>query len=121
MFHNETNDINEQGQQMLDDFATYIGVKAGTIMAGTFGSMVSMAVISGPIWYRLCLFMGGLISSAYVTPLVVNSFELGKSENAVAFLVGMFGMSIAAAIIRTVQDVNFDSLMTQIRAWLGRK
>lgn len=106
---------------MLDDITAYIGVKASTFMAGTFGAMVSMAVISGPVWYRVCLFMGGLVSSAYVTPLVVNSFELAKSENAVAFLVGMFGMSIAAAIIRTVQDVNFDSLMAQLRAWLGRK
>lgn len=106
---------------MLDDFAAYLGVKASAVMAGTFGSMVSMAVIAGPIWYRLCLFMGGLVSSAYVTPLIVNSFELGKSENAVAFLVGMFGMSIAAAVIRTVQDVNFESLSAQLRAWLGRK
>lgn len=106
---------------MLDDFASYIGVKTGALMAGSFGAMVSMAVISGPIWYRFALFGGGLISSAYVTPLIVNSFELGRSENAVAFLVGMFGMSIAAAIIRTVQDVNFETLTTQLRSWLGRK
>ena len=106
---------------MLDDLASILGAKGSAFMAGMFGAMVSMAVIAGPFWYRFCLFGGGLVSSAYVTPLIVNSFELGRSENAVAFLVGMFGMSIAAAIIRTVQDVNFDSLTAQLRAWLGRK
>lgn len=106
---------------MLDEFAKYIGVNANAIIAGAFGAAVSMVVIKGPLWYRGCLFIGGLTSAAFVTPLLVNAFDLAKSENAVAFLVGMFGMSIAAAIIRTVQDVNFDSLMAHLRAWIGRK
>ena len=107
--------------EAIEGFATYIGVKFSAVVAGTFGAAVSMAVIKGPLWYRATLFAGGLIAAAFVTPLLVNTFDLGKSENAVAFLVGMFGMSIAAAVIRTVQDVNFDSLSAQLRAWLGRK
>lgn len=107
--------------EAIEGFATYIGVKFASIIAGTFGAAVSMAVIKGPIWYRFCLFLGGLVAAAFVTPLLVDTFDLSKSENAVAFLVGMFGMSIAAAIIRTVQDVNFDSLSAQLRAWFGRK
>ena len=106
---------------MLDGLAEYIGVKTGAIIGGGFGAAVSLAFIQGPIWYRISLFGGGMVSAAYVTPLISNALDLGKSENAVAFLVGMFGMSIAAAIIRTVQEVNFDSLSAQLRAWLGRK
>ena len=106
---------------MLDDFATYIGIKGAAIVSGTFGAAVSMAFITGPIWYRAALGAGGLATAAFVTPLVVNALSLEKSENAVAFLVGLFGMSIAAAIIKTVQEVSFDTLMAQLRAWFGRK
>lgn len=107
--------------EAIEGFATFIGVKFASIVAGAFGAAVSMAVIKGPLWYRASLFLGGLIAAAFVTPLLVDTFELAKSENAVAFLVGMFGMSIASAIIRTVQEVNFDSLSAQLRAWFGRK
>lgn len=105
----------------FDEFANYIGAKTPAVIAGSFGAAVSMAVIKGSLAYRMSLFCGGMVSAAFITPLIVNAFELGKSENAVAFLVGMFGMSVAAAIIRTVQDINFDSLFTQLRAWFGRK
>lgn len=106
--------------EFMEGLATYVGVKLAAVISGTFGAAVSMAVIKGPIWYRLTLFAGGLVAAAFVTPLIVNTFDLGKSENAVAFLVGMFGMSIASAVIRTVQEVNFDSLSAQLRAWFGR-
>jgi len=105
----------------FDEFAQQLGMKAGVIIAGTAGAAVSLMVIKGPIWYRFCLFGGGLVSAAFVTPLITNVLDLTNSENAVAFLVGMFGMSLAAAIIRTIQDVNFDSLSEHLRAWLGRK
>ena len=106
---------------MIDGLAEYIGIKASAIVAGTFGAAVSMAVIKGPIWYRLSLFLGGLLSAAFVTPLIVTSLQLDKSENAVAFLVGMFGMSIASAVIRTIQEINFDTLMAQLKSWVGKK
>lgn len=80
-----------------------------------------MAFITGPLWYRFMLFLGGIATSHYVTPLVIDIFDIGRSGFAAAFLVGMFGMSIAAAVIRTVQAVNFDSLFEQLRAWFGRK
>jgi len=107
--------------ESIEVAASYIGVKLAAIISGTFGAAVSLAFIQGTILYRLALFTGGLISAAYITPLLVFVFDLGKAENAVAFLVGMFGMSLSAAIVRTVQQVDFDSLMTQLRAWFGKK
>ena len=107
--------------EALEAFAIYIGAKAAAIVSGAFGAAVSMAVIKGPIWYRFVLFGGGLVTATFVTPLIASTLDLGKSENAVGFLVGMFGMSIASAVIRTVQDVNFDTLSAHIRAWFGRK
>lgn len=106
---------------MIDEIAATAGVKVAHVIGGTFGAAVSMAIIKGPWWYRLCLFAGGLLFAAYVTPLAVDLLNMDKAENAVAFLVGMFGMSLSAAIIRTVQEVNFEVLMTELRAWFGRK
>lgn len=105
----------------MNGFAETIGVKLSTVVAGGFGAAVSMAVIKGPLWYRFSLFLGGVASAAFVTPLFVELSGLHKAESAVGFIIGMFGMSITSAIIRTVQDVNFESLSEQLRAWFGRR
>lgn len=109
---------------MLDNIngiAESVGVKLTTVIAGGFGAAVSMAVIKGPIWHRFCLMLGGVASAAYVTPLISHVFDLPKAESAIGFLVGMFGMSITSAIIRTIQEVNFETLSEHLRSWFGRK
>jgi hypothetical protein len=105
----------------INGIAEAIGVKVSTVIAGSFGAAVSMAVIKGPIWYRFCLLLGGVATAAYVTPLISHIFDLINAESAIGFLVGMFGMSVTSAIIRTIQDVNFETLSEQLRAWFGRK
>ena len=106
---------------MLDDIAIYIGVKSGAIIGGTAGAVVSLIFIEGPIWKRVCMFIGGLSASIFMTPWFVHVFNAQKSENAMAFVVGLFGMSLTSAIIKTIQGVDFVSLMAEIRAWTGRK
>ena len=105
----------------MNGFAETIGVKLTTVIAGGFGAAVSMAVIKGPLWYRFCLFLGGVASAAFMTPLAVHYADIQKAESAVGFIIGMFGMSVTSAIIRTLQDVNFETLSEQLRAWFGRK
>lgn len=106
---------------MLDSLSAWLGVKKAALVAGFFGSLVSLIFINGPWWYRCMLFGGGLASSVFLTPGFVEHFEIAKAENAMAFMFGLLGMSVVAAATKTINGIDFASLNTELRKWLGRK
>ena len=89
-------------------------------MAGAAGAAISMAFIEGTVLYRAVLFCGGYTAAKYITPLAVKNFGLSEPDGA-SFIIGIFAMSLTAAIIRVLKGVEFNSLFEQLRAWFGRK
>jgi len=91
-----------------------------TMLAGIAGAVISMAFIEGSVKYKAALCMGGFAASHYLTPFAVKYFQLEESGGA-AFVIGIFAMSLTAAVIRVLKGVDFNSLFTQIGSWFGRK
>lgn len=58
------------------------------------------------------LVAAGTVTAYYVGPLVVGFLKINTSlGSGVSFLVGVFGMSLAAAVMRAISNANLWSLI----------
>lgn len=98
-------------------FLEALGLKWLTLAPGFVGAMISLKFIDGlNIWQRGSTVLAGTIAAAYCTPLVVEVMSLSpKLEGAVAFLGGLFGMSIVGAAITAIPEW----VSAAKRKWLG--
>ena len=85
-------------------FLETIGLKPLTLIAGFIGAAVSLKFISDlSIWQRVTTVAAGALVAAYCTPVTVELLNLSpRLEAAIAFLGGLFGMSIAGAAIEAI-------------------
>lgn len=83
-----------------------LGVKWAALAAGFFGAMISLRFIEGlGTWSRMGTVVGGTVTAAYCSPLAIELLSLSsKLEGAIAFLLGLFGMSIAGAAIKAIPE-----------------
>lgn len=83
-----------------------IGLKWLTLIAGFLGAVISLKFIDGlSVKQRASTVIAGTIIAAYCTPLTVELLGLStKLEGAIAFLGGLFGMSIAGAAITAIPE-----------------
>lgn len=100
-------------------FLEAIGLKPLTIAAGFIGAVISLKFISGlTIWQRATTVAAGAIVAAYCTPLTVELLNLSpKLEGAIAFIGGLFGMSVVGAGISAIPDW----VAAAREKWLGKK
>lgn len=87
-----------------------LGIKQAAIIGGLLGSFVSLKFIEDIAhwspWKKATTVLAGATVAAFMTPLTVEVFELSKgAEGAIAFLGGLFGMSIAGSIIREIPAI----------------
>lgn len=87
-------------------FLEAIGLKWLSLIAGFLGAVISLKFIEGlTAWQRLSTVIAGSIAAGYCTPLTVELLDLSaKLEGPVAFLGGLFGMSIAGALIKAIPE-----------------
>lgn len=87
-------------------FLEALGLKWVPLVAGFFGALISLKFIDGlTVRQRASTVLAGAIIAAYCTPLTVEVLGLSaKLEGAVAFLGGLFGMSIAGALITAIPE-----------------
>jgi hypothetical protein len=83
-----------------------LGLKWISLAAGFVGALVSLRFIEGlSLWQRATTVFSGALVAAYLTPLTVELLSLSlKMEGAVAFLGGLFGMSLAGAAIKAIPE-----------------
>ena len=55
--------------------------------------------------------ISGVAMAAYVTPLIAHMFNEEPYQNAIAFLIGLFGMSITASIFRAIKSSDLWGLI----------
>ena len=81
-------------------------VKGLPLAAGFIGALISLKFIEGlNMAQRATTVLAGTFIAAYLTPFTVELAELSpKMEAAVAFLGGLFGMSIAGAAITAIPE-----------------
>jgi hypothetical protein len=89
---------------------------AHPIAAGLMGAIVGLRFAPGGAWWeRASNVAAGALCAGYVSPAAAEVLGLGSSatQSALAFLLGMFGMSLAAAVLTAVQTVKWADIVTR--------
>ena len=89
--------------------------------AGALGALASLPFHSDVQTFAQRAFAvgSGAASAHYVTPLAVEYFSLSTARSgSVAFLVGLFGMSFAAAAVKAVRETDLSEL---VKGWLTNR
>lgn len=99
------------------------GYKIAThpLTAGIGGALVGLRFAPGLTWpERLFNVAAGAACAGWVAPAAAEMFELisVSSQSALSFAIGMFGMSIAAALIDAVRATQWSEIIT---SWTKRR
>jgi len=88
----------------VNDLLTDLGLKEGTLIASLFGAIVGLKFVPGAgVVQRVTNAAGGALIAAYCTPFITSYFDLNqKIEASVAFMVGMFGITITSALMEEI-------------------
>lgn len=89
----------------MDDWFVQLGFKETTLLGGLIGALLSLKFVPGAnIWQRGTNVAGGMLTAAYLAPLVTSYLSVPqKLEGGIAFLIGLFGMMIADAAVGQIQ------------------
>lgn len=75
------------------------------LMAGFFGSIISMRFVDGMnAKQRIFAILSGMGMAHYLSPLIAFLFKETDYLQTIGFLVGLFGMSICAALFRAIEN-----------------
>jgi len=95
-------------------------IVAHPLAAGVLGAMVGLRFAPGLTWFeRVANVATGTIFAGYVAPAAGETFRLStvSMQSALAFAIGMFGMSAAAAVMQGLRDIKLGEIMT---GWISR-
>lgn len=89
-------------------------VAKAVIMAGFLGSILSMRFVDDMNnLQRGTAVVSGSIMAHYLAPLIAYLFKEGDYQETIGFLLGLFGMSICAAIFRAIQSSDIWGLINR--------
>ena len=91
---------------MNDPLQTYLGIKAGSLLAGFFGGLVKALLIKN-ITAGQALFscIIGALTAGYLTPVAMHwlpGADVTVAEGAVGYAIGLTAMLIVEGIIHAV-------------------
>jgi hypothetical protein len=90
-------------------------------LAGALGSLVALRIAPGASWWeRAGNVACGLVCAGFLTPAAAEWWRIDseRMQAAIAFGVGLFGLSIAATAFRTLRAVDWASIVT---GWASRR
>lgn len=88
---------------VLTAIAITLGVKKEAIIIGLLAAIVSLKFIPDMRnWYqKLSMAFGGFLCAVYLAPAIAELMEFKtRTEYGITFLVGLSGMSLAAAVTK---------------------
>jgi hypothetical protein len=91
------------------------------IISGVAGSFVSLRFIQGSWIEKLIMSIGGSCLSYFATTPIAVWLNVVNAEGLVGFLIGLFGMSIAAKVYEVIQFIDAKSAASQLLEWIARK
>jgi len=96
----------------------YFGVKIASLVAGFLGASVALSYMPTLTWLQmLAAILAGASVAAYGEPLVSYALDVpGQVQPAVAFFVGLGGMTIGAGVIKFA-----GSLPEIAKGWIERR
>lgn len=96
-------------------------IAANPLVAGLAGAFVGLRFAPGASWLeRITNVAAGAICSGFVAPAVGEMLRLQSPAmlGFLAFVVGMFGMSLASAVMQGLRDIRMSEIIT---SWVSRK
>jgi FtsH-binding integral membrane protein len=97
---------------------TTVDAPKAIVIAGLLGSLMSLTFIDGMgKRQRFVAVMAGTIMAHYLTPLIAHMYAEDNYAETIGFLIGLFGMSITAAIFRAIQSSDLWNFI--MRRWGG--
>lgn len=98
------------------DTASQLTAPRAIIIAGLLGSLVSLGFIDGMgKRQRFVAVLAGTVMAHYLTPFVAHIYAEDSYAETIGFLIGLFGMSITAAIFRAIQSSDLWNFI--MRRW----
>lgn len=94
-------------------------VSIGKLIAGILGAFVSLRFVQGSTTERLTMAAGGAAFSYYATGPAAAWLGIGQAEGLVGFLIGLFGMAIAAKVYEAIMALPATKMATD--AWDAAK
>jgi hypothetical protein len=85
-------------------------------LAGVAGALTSIRFVSGSLFERVLMVIGGAFFSLYATEWVAQWLSL--PHGLTGFLLGLFGMSVLSRVWEWVQSTN--AVSGFLDAWLNR-
>lgn len=95
-------------------------VARNPFMAGALGALATLRFAPGASWWeRATNVLAGSVCAGYCAPALAEwwAIALPGVRSALAFGVGMFGLSLAAAITQGIRDTRVAEI---IAGWLSR-
>lgn len=103
---------------MIEEIAVALGVKKAGLLAGFFGALVSTYFVARSWVECVIMAISGTLCASYITPLIAEYFKASeRQENGLAFAVGLFGMTLAGAVVQALREMKFAE---QLATWLKR-
>lgn len=90
-------------------------------MAGALGSLAALRFAPGVTWLeRFGNVVAGSLSAGFAGPALVDwlSISSASMQSGVSFGVGMFGLSLAAAVVEGIRQVRLGEIIT---GWISRR
>lgn len=78
----------------------------GKLIAATAGALVSLRFVTGTIPERICMCVGGAALSYYASTPAAMWMGAPNAEGLVGFLLGLFGMAIAAKVYEGIMALD---------------
>ena len=101
--------------QKFSDIATLfsaLGLKVPTLLAGFAGAFSSLRFISElSNWQKATGVVFGGVQADYFAPLIADYFQSPQHETTIGYAVGLFGLSLTAAIFDAIKKANLWQLI----------
>ena len=102
--------------EWIEAVCAALGIKLKVVFFGALGALISLKFFDNlSTWERWVTFGGGLGLATGLTESVFAWLELTnmKLEAGLAVVIGLFGMSIVSALIKTVRETNWSSIVSK--------
>lgn len=96
-------------------------VARNPFMAGALGSLVALRFAPGVSWWeRAGNVAAGSVAAGFAGPALVEWLQISSAgmSSGVSFGVGMFGLSLAAAVMDGIRQVRLGEVIT---GWISRR
>ena len=96
-------------------------ILAAPALAGMAGAVVALRFAPGTSWAeRITNVVSGFACAMFAAPALAEGFKLISVPmiSALSFFTGMFGMSVAAALLQGVRDLKVADIVT---GWISKK